>query len=62
MDKIQKHLVPAAIAATVALIGTAAIILMDFGPQSQTQGSALNMVTAAAADRAGATAAPTLPR
>jgi hypothetical protein len=55
-----RELVPAAIAVAVALVGTTAIILMDFGPGTGVQQGAINMVTAAAAERAGAIVVPTV--
>ena len=62
MEKRQRRreLSPAAIAAAVALVGTTAIYLMDFGPGTGVQQGAINMVTAAAAERAGATVVPTV--
>jgi hypothetical protein len=55
-----RELVPAGIAVAVALVGTTAIILMDFGPGTGVQQGAINMVTAAAAERAGAIVVPTV--
>lgn len=46
---------PVALAAIIAVVGTAAIFFMDFGPKNNVQHSGINMITAAAADRAGAT-------
>jgi hypothetical protein len=62
MEKSQRRreLVPAAIAAAVALAGTIAIFFMDFGPGTGVQQGAITMVTAATADRAGATVVPTV--
>jgi hypothetical protein len=54
----RKELFPAAIAAAVALAGTTVVYLMDFGPGTGVQQGAINMVTAAAAERAGATVVP----
>jgi hypothetical protein len=51
---------PAAIAAAVALVGSIAIYFMDFGPGTGVQAGEITMVTAAAAERAGATVAPTV--
>jgi hypothetical protein len=58
MDKSQR--VPAAIAVAVALVGTAAIYSMDFGPGTGVQPRGITMVTVAAAERAGATVLPTV--
>jgi hypothetical protein len=49
------HFVPVALAAIIAVVGTAAIFFMDFGSENKVQHSGINMITAAAVDRAGAT-------
>ena len=51
---------PVAIAVAIALVGTAAVFLMDFGPETRVQHDGITMVTAAAVERAGATVVPTV--
>lgn len=46
---------PVALAVIIAVVGTAAIFFMDFGPKNNVQPRGINMITAAAVDRAGAT-------
>lgn len=53
-------LVPFAIAVVVAVLGTAAFFVLEFGTKEQGPGNGISMVTSAAADRAGATARPTI--
>ncbi len=62
MEKSQRgrELIPAAIAAAVALVGATAIYFMDFGLRTGVQLPAITMVTAASAERAGATVVPTV--
>jgi hypothetical protein len=57
--KNQQHseLLPMAIATLVAVASVAALLLLDFGPNSS-QGSADGMITSAVLSRAGATATP----
>jgi hypothetical protein len=49
------HLVPVALAAIIAVVGTVTLFFADFGPASDVQYNGINMITAAAVDRAGAT-------
>jgi hypothetical protein len=62
MEKSQRgrELVPAAIAAAVALAGATAIYFMDFGLGTGVQLPGTTMVTAASAERAGASVVPTV--
>jgi hypothetical protein len=60
MQMRKSETLPAAIAAAVALIGSIAIFLMDFGPGTGVQARGITMVTAAAVERAGATMVPTV--
>jgi len=53
-------LVPFAIAVVVAVLGTIALFVLEFGPKSEIAENGISMVTSAAADRAGATARPTV--
>jgi hypothetical protein len=53
-------LVPFAIAVVVAVAGTAALFFLEFGTKNEVAGDGISMVTSAAADRAGATALPTV--
>jgi len=48
-------LIPMALAAIVAVAGTVILFFMDFGPTNDVQHNGINMITAAAVDRAGAT-------
>jgi hypothetical protein len=54
----KSETLPAAIAAAVALVGTIAILWMDFGPGTGVEARGITMVTAAAVERAGATIVP----
>ena len=49
------------IAAIVAVVGIAGILLNDFGPGNNSQGSGNGMITAAAVSRAGAIEIPVGP-
>ena len=62
MEKSQsgRELVPASIAAAVALAGATAIYFVDFGLGTGVQLSGTTMVTAASAERAGASVVPTV--
>ena len=62
MEKSQRRreLVPASIAAAVALAGATAIYFMDFGLRAGVQLPGTTMVTAASAERAGASVVPTV--
>ena len=53
-------LVPFAIAVVVAVLGTIALFVLEFGPKGEIAENGISMVTSAAADRAGATARPTV--
>jgi hypothetical protein len=53
-------LVPFVIAVVVAVLGTAAFFVLEFGPKDEIAENGISMVTSAAADRAGATARPTV--
>lgn len=55
----RRSLVPFVIAVVVAVFGTAAFFVLEFGSRNETAGDGISMVTSAAADRAGATARPT---
>ena len=52
-------MVPVAIAVVVAVLGTAAIFVLEIGVKNDVAGNGISMITSAAADRAGATARPT---
>ena len=52
--------VPFTIAVIVAVLGTAALFLMEFGSRNEVAGNGISMVTAASVDRAGATVIPTV--
>jgi hypothetical protein len=53
--------VPVMIAAIVAVVGIAALFLMDFAPWNSPQGNDLGMRSAAVLTKAGATARPSEP-
>jgi hypothetical protein len=53
-------LVPFAIAIVVAVLGTVAFFVLEFGSKDEIANDGISMVTSAAADRAGATALPTV--
>jgi hypothetical protein len=53
-------LVPFAIAVVVAVLGTAALFVLEFGTKGEVAGNGIGMVTAASAERAGATLSPTV--
>ena len=52
-------MVPVAIAVVVAVLGTAAIFVLEIGTKDERAGNGISMITSAAANRAGATARPT---
>ena len=52
-------LVPVAIAVVVAVIGTAALFVLEFGAREEVTGNGISMITATVVERAGATAYPT---
>ena len=52
---------PVAVAVAVAVAGTAAMFLIEFRPNDDAGRNGVTMITAASADRAGATAHPTEP-
>jgi hypothetical protein len=56
----KSETLPAAVAAAVALVGSIAIFLMDFGPGTGVETRGITMVTAAAVERAGAIIVPTV--
>jgi len=61
-DREERHSsMPALIAATVAVVGSVTILLMNFAPSDGAQGNGAGMITAAALSRAGAIALPTAP-
>jgi len=53
-------LIPATVAAIIAVIGTAVILFDDFGPGNDSRGSG-NAITAAVVSRAGAILTPSEP-
>jgi hypothetical protein len=55
------RLVPALATAAVAVLATAALILLEFTPRHDVRSPGPGMITSAAADRAGATVLPTDP-
>ena len=55
------NLVPVMAAAVIAVVGTAALFFMDFGPNNEVKRNGISMITTAVVDRAGATALPTEP-
>ena len=57
----RSGLVPIATAIAIALAGTAAIFLIEFRPNDDAARNGVSMISAASADRAGATAHPTEP-
>jgi hypothetical protein len=52
--------VPFAIAVLIAVLGTVALFVMEFGSRGEVANNGISMVTAASADRAGATVLPTV--
>ena len=52
-------LIPFVVAVVVAVLGTAALFVLEFGTRDEVASNGISMVTSAAADRAGATARPT---
>jgi hypothetical protein len=58
-ENARGALVPFAIAVVVAVLGTAALFVLEFGTKDEVADNGISMVTSAAADRAGATARPT---
>ena len=56
----REAIAPFAIAVIVAVLGTAALFLMEFGSRNEAAGNGISMVTAASVDRAGATVIPTV--
>jgi hypothetical protein len=49
------HLVPVALAAIIAVVGTVTLFFMAFGPTNNVQSNGISMITTAVVDRAGAT-------
>ena len=58
-NNTQRSLVPVAVAVVVAVIGTAALFVMELRTKIDIADNGIGMVTTAAAERAGATAYPT---
>lgn len=56
---VDRSFIPITAALVVAIVGAVVLYRMDFGAKNGVQPGALNMITAATVDRAGATAAPT---
>ena len=56
---VDRAFIPVTAALVVAIVGAVVLYRMDFGPKNGVQSGAINMITAATVDRAGATAAPT---
>ena len=52
-------MIPITVAFAVALAGTAAMFLIEFSPGNEVEPNGISMITAARADKAGATAHPT---
>jgi hypothetical protein len=52
-------MIPVIAALAVALAGTAAMFLIEFSPGNDVEHNGISMITAASADKAGATAHPT---
>jgi len=52
-------MIPVIVAFAVALAGTAAMFLIEFRPGDDFERNGISMITAARADKAGATAHPT---
>lgn len=61
VERKRGGFVPIAVAVAIALAGTAAMFLIEFRPNSDHAHHGVSMISAAAADRAGATARPTTP-
>jgi hypothetical protein len=59
-ENARGALVPFAIAVVVAVLGTVALFVLEFGTREELAGNGISMVTSTAADRAGATARPTI--
>ena len=59
-DNTRGHWVPIAIAVLVAVLSTVALFFLEFGTKQETAGDGINMITSAAADRAGAVVLPTV--
>jgi hypothetical protein len=53
-------LIPFVVAVVVAVLGTTAFFVLEFGSRDEIARDGISMVTSAAADRAGATAVPTV--
>jgi len=60
MKNTRGALVPFAIAVVVAVLGTAALFVTEFATRDEFPSNGVSMVTAASADRAGATVLPTV--
>ena len=57
---VRGALVPFVIAVLIAVLGTAALFVLEIGGRSEVADNGISMVTSAAADRAGATVLPTV--
>jgi len=57
--KTRGALVPVAIAVVVAVVGTAALFVLDIGARDEVTGNGISMITTNVVERAGATAYPT---
>jgi hypothetical protein len=53
-------LVPFVTAVLIAVLGTAALFVLEFRTKNEVSNNGISMVTAASADRAGATVQPTV--
>ena len=60
-ENTRGTLLPVAIATVVAVIGTAALFVLDLRTRDEAAGNGVSMITTAAAERAGATVHPTAP-
>lgn len=58
---LPKAFVPATVAGIIAAIGTAGFFFIALGPGNNPQGRGDGMISAAAANNAGATITPTVP-
>ena len=52
-------LVPVVVALIIAVVGTAVLLNMDFGPRNAVRNDGINKISRAALARAGATETPT---
>ena len=61
MHARSKDLVPAIMAAAIAIVGLATMFFTDFVPKDEPERTGITMITAAVVERAGATVLPTEP-